>query len=88
MSEEAPPELPPALRTAIAVVLGGLALYALASVALGLPPAPKVDAWLADMGVASLRMRLVGVFVVEGLLVLAVLVPLAVGVNVARALRG
>ena len=87
MSDEPNPELHPALRQAIGIVLGGLALYALASVVLGLPPASQVNAWLTDMGVNSLRMRFVGVFVWVGLGLLAILVPLALVVNGVRALR-
>lgn len=64
------------MRRVIAWVLGSMAALAVVSVAAGLWPTALVDDCAVRwFGGASLRARLVGVFCVYGLIVLAVLLP-------------
>lgn len=73
------------MRRTIAVVLGSMAVLAVVSVSAGWWPVALIDEWF---GQTSLRLRLVGVFCVYGLLVLAALGPVLVVQTIVRRLRG
>lgn len=82
----ATPSLPNWATRAIVIVLGTMATWSAAATFLGVTPGPTVAAWLADtLGVSSARAVFAGVFTGLGLAALAVLVPLAIVVNLIRA---
>lgn len=77
------------IRVAVPAVLLPMAGWGAVAGFTGLWPAPDVDAFLlATLGFSTLKGVIVGSICYLGLGVLAVLVPLAIVVNVARALRG
>lgn len=77
--ETPPPELPAWVSRAIVGVLGTMAVLAGLATFLDLPPGPTVAGWIADEnGVYSVRLQFTVLFVLQGLVVLAILVPAAV----------
>lgn len=77
------------MRRTIAVVLGSMAVLAVVSAIAGWWPTALVDEYaLRWFGQTSLRLRLVGVFCVYGLLLLAALVPVLAVQTIVRRLRG
>lgn len=77
------------IRVAVPAVLLPMAGWGVIAGFTGLWPAPDVAAFLlATLGFSTLKGVIVGSICYLGLGVLAVLVPLAIVVNVVRALRG